>query len=72
MKKNLEGWKQTKSLGMVYVGKNGKVIRTTTDNGWTPLTPYKWTKKYGWAECSGEYTPSYLAKKMNEGKAKWA
>lgn len=71
--KNTEGWKLTKSLGMVYVDDNGCVVRTMTTDGWKPLFPYKWSEKNGcWTECSGEYKPAYLARKMEKGTAKWA
>lgn len=79
----MAGWKNTKSLGDVYLNDEGKVERATMGEGLTyqPVYPYRlrmvqngfgeW-KSDGWDNCSGCYTPSYLAHLMREGKAKWA
>ena len=74
------GWISTKCLGDVYVNEYGNVVRATTDDGTRTLYPYrlrmvftgqKW-KSDGWDNCSGVYKPAYLARLMNEGKAKWS
>lgn len=75
-----ERWIETKALGDVYVNEYGNVVRAVTDDGQRPLYPYRahmvrniggW-KQDGWDNCSGDYKPSYLARLMREGKAKWA
>ena len=75
-----EGWITTKALGDVYVNEYYNVVRAVTDDGQRPLYPYRanmvrttngW-KQDGWNNCSGNYKPSYLARLMREGKAKWA
>ena len=77
------GWKFSKALGYdVFIDDKGKVVRTISDDGQKTLYPYRahmvqkgfgtsWQQD-GWDNCSGYYTPSYLAKLMREDKAMWA
>lgn len=64
------GWITTECLGDVYVDEYRKVIRSVMDG--RTIYPYRASKSGGWDNCSGSYIPAYLAKLMNEGKAKWA
>ena len=75
-----EGWITTKALGDVYVNEHYNVVRSVTEDGQRPLYPYRahmvrtangW-KQDEWDNCSGNYKPSYLARLIREGKAKWA
>ena len=75
--KYTEGWNNTKSLGFVYLDKNGCVVRKTSNDGHQTLYPYR-IKRVGQFKinnitlCSGYYKPSYLAKLMRDSKAMWA
>jgi len=76
-----EDWYETKSLGEVYIDEYSKVV-CAKRNG-VKVYPYRLRMKRvpdvggyrwmsdGWDNCSGEYTVSYLARLMREGKAKW-
>ena len=75
-------WKETKSLGSVCVNENGNVVYATDGEGLSYRTVYPYRahmvyngwewRQDGWDNCSGRYSPSYLAKLMRDGKAMWA
>ena len=77
-----EGWYKTLLLGEVSLNEYGHVVSSVTADG-LPVYPYRLRMKRvpdvggyrwvndGWDNCSGEYTVSYLARLMREGKAKW-
>ena len=73
-------WVNTKSLGEVCLDEKGNVHHTVSGDGQRTLYPYRahmvrtiigW-RQDGWDNCSDCYKPSYLARLMREGKAKWA
>ena len=79
MRYERDAWNYSSEFGSVYIDKNGNVERSTANNH--TVYPYRarmvrngfgeW-KQDGWDICNGCYKPSYLARLMREGKAKWS
>ena len=53
----------------VAVNEKGKVEYAVSKDGQRTVYPYKWSKYGGWDNCSGEYTPEQLRRKIKNETA---